>query len=76
MFALLLLFPVVCFSLMSRVLCSSPMASPSLVPRGVQTRVAMRSAGGKKEIYLFSFVFPKALGLSVCGVGVFLGWNS
>lgn len=56
--------------------CSNPVASPSLVPRDVQTRVAMRSTGCKKEIYFFSFSFPEALGLPVCGLGVFLGWNS
>lgn len=50
-FAALFLFPV-CFSLMSRGHCSNPVPSPSLVPRDVQTRVAMRSTGLKKEIYL------------------------
>lgn len=62
MFASLLLFPV-CFSPVSRVGCSNPGASPSLLPRDVQTRLPMRAAGLKKEIDLFSFVFPKALGL-------------
>lgn len=56
--------------------CSNPVASPSLLPRDVQTRVAMRSTGRKKEIYFFYFSFPEALGLLVCGLGVFLGWNS
>ena len=44
---------------------------PAWLARDVQTRVAMSHPGHRRKYISFLFLFPKAFGLSLCGLELF-----